>query len=66
VIGCGIALSVASMKTKTIEGRFYTYDKRSRAKGLVVLVLGIAISLVGFYIWGRFLRYGDYDLYVPG
>ena len=65
MIGFGIALSIALMKTKTLEGRFFTYNKRSRKLGKVTSILAIAITIIGFYVWGQFLRYGDYDLYIP-
>ena len=60
VIGFGIALSIALMKTKTLAGCFYPYNKRSRNLGEMTSIL--AITIVGFYVWGQFLRYGDYDL----
>ena len=65
IIGCGIALSVTFMKSKTLEGRYPTYDRRSRNLGLLFSILATGIALAGFYIWGRFISYGDYDLYVP-
>ena len=65
VIGCGIALSIALMKTKTLEGRFHTYNKRSRSRGAFASIFAIVVTIIGFYVWREFLRYGDYDLYLP-
>jgi hypothetical protein len=65
LMGCGITLSVAFMKSKTVDGRFYTYNEKSRNLARFASVFAVALTLAGFYFWASLIRYGDFDLYVP-
>ena len=52
LIGIGIAWSICSMKEKTPEGEFFTYDERSREIGKPMLLL--ACVMTGFAVLFRF------------
>lgn len=65
IIGSGIALSITFMKSKTLEGRYPTFDKKSRKIAAIISIWAIGVTLYGFYIWGKHLYYGDSNLYIP-
>ena len=52
LIGVGIAWSLTSMKEKTPEGEFYTYDDRSREIGKKMMSVSIVVLLLLVFLRG--------------
>ena len=46
LFGIGIGYSLSYMKEETPEGRFYTYDERSRRRGGQILILSVVMVVV--------------------
>jgi len=50
-LGVAIGYSICTMKQKTPEGEFFTYDLQTRKEGKLILVTGLVVLLALAFVF---------------